>query len=207
MEAVFSYLTGKRISEACSLAQQSGRTYSPLHFCLLPIHCLYPLIVGLPFSSNLNIKYKLPSKISGFSKIGRDCAFWFSFYNFKSQILIKVILILYATHAFAVKVENADKHRAVNQNHLNPLLLFTANISMCSLYLKCLLCNIYKIYTNMCIQSNTCMYYFKRQCPAFYIYILLFFSCNMLQMLYRHYSRILLNILSYIKCAMLADFF
>lgn len=84
MEAVFSYLTGKRISEACSLAQQSGRTYSPLHFCLLPIHCLYPLIVGLPFFPNLNIKYKLPSKISGFSKIGRDCAFWFSFYNFKS---------------------------------------------------------------------------------------------------------------------------
>lgn len=70
--------------------------------------------------------------------------------------------MLYATYAFAVKVENADKHKAVNQNHLNPLLLFTSNISMCSLYLKCLLCNIYEVYTNMCIQSNICMYCFKR---------------------------------------------
>lgn len=39
VEAVFSYLTGKRISEACSLAQQSGRAYGPsLHPPLYPTH-------------------------------------------------------------------------------------------------------------------------------------------------------------------------
>lgn len=50
VEAVFSYLTGKRISEACSLAQQSGRAYGPsLHPCLcyslsLPLNCRYAFV-------------------------------------------------------------------------------------------------------------------------------------------------------------------
>lgn len=84
VEAVFSYLTGKRISEACSLAQQSGGAYRPsLHPCLLPIHCPYPLIVRLPLSSNPNVKYKLPRKIAGSSRIGRDSVFQFSFYNLR----------------------------------------------------------------------------------------------------------------------------
>lgn len=84
----------------------------------------------------------------------------------------KVILILYATHAFVVKVENADKHRAVNQNHLNPLLLFTANISMCSLYLKCLLCNIK--YIQICAYRATYACIILKDSVLLFIYIFLF---------------------------------
>lgn len=47
MEAVFSYLTGKRISEACSLAQQSGRTYKSS--ALWPTSCSLPLPLNCGF--------------------------------------------------------------------------------------------------------------------------------------------------------------
>jgi nuclear pore complex protein Nup98-Nup96 len=53
VEAVFSYLTGSRISEACSLAQQSGKEYGPLCHCLLPTHCPLSLSYEFALSSNL----------------------------------------------------------------------------------------------------------------------------------------------------------
>lgn len=54
VEAVFSYLTGKRISEACSLAQQSGMVllYTFIYILLPSGPC--PLIIDLSLSSNLN---------------------------------------------------------------------------------------------------------------------------------------------------------
>lgn len=64
VEAVFSFLTGKRISEACSLAQQSGGALGPsLHPPLLPTHCPHPVIAALPSSSSPDSQYKLPWKI------------------------------------------------------------------------------------------------------------------------------------------------
>lgn len=48
---------------------------------------------------------------------------------------------MYATYAFVVKLEDTDKQKAINPNHLNPLV-FTIYISMYSLYLDCLLCKV-----------------------------------------------------------------
>lgn len=56
VEAVFSYLTGKRISEACSLAQQSGSAFGLCISCPLPTYCPYhSLCITLSYNFRITV--------------------------------------------------------------------------------------------------------------------------------------------------------